>query len=84
MDAQSRRVARVISNAWLDPKYLKRLKSDPKTVLNEAGIRTADTVHVHEETDKVSHFVIPRRPTHIKDEDLKKSEVHPELCCTFI
>ncbi|MEW5915367.1 MAG: hypothetical protein AB1762_03135 [Gemmatimonadota bacterium] len=83
MDSHSRKIARVVSNAWLDPKYMKRLKSDPKSVLNEAGIFTAETVQVHEETSKVSHFIIPRRPAHIKDEDLKKSDVHPDLCCTL-
>lgn len=82
MDSESRKFARVLSSAWTDPKYLKRLKSDPKAVLNEAGLRTADKVEVHEETDKVMHFVIPRRPSYIRDEDLKKSEVHPDICCT--
>lgn len=82
MDKESQKHARVVSQAWLDPNYMKRLKSDPKSVLEEAGLATSGSVHVHENSADATHFVIPRRPAHITDEDLRKHEVHPDLCCT--
>lgn len=83
MDSVSRKVAHVVTKAWTDPKYMKRLRADPKSVLHEAGIYVrGDKVELHEESDKVSHFVIPKRPSHLSDEDLKRSDVHPDLCCT--
>lgn len=82
MDKHSETIARIVSKAWTDPSYMKRLKENPKEVLEEAGLQTRGAVQLHENSDSATHFVIPKRPPHIKDEDLKKTEVHPELCCT--
>ena len=82
MESQSHKIAKVYAKAWLDPDYMKRLKSDPKSVLTEAGIPAKATVQVHEDSDTVTHFVLPKRPAELKDEDLKSDKVHINLCCT--
>jgi hypothetical protein len=73
--------ARVIARAWTEPEYLNRLESDPKTVLSEAGLNPADDVHVHKGSDEVTHFVLPKRPAHLSDDDLNAEDPHPDICC---
>lgn len=82
MDEHSKKIARVLAKAWVDPAYHARLSADPKAVLHEAGVSTSHKVMLHEDNADVSHFVIPRRPAGLHDEDLKKNEPHPDLCCT--
>jgi hypothetical protein len=74
--------ARVTARAWTDPTYKSELMKNPKKVLNEAGIETAGRVEVHEERDDtISHFVLPKRPAHLSDEDLKNPDPRPDICC---
>jgi Nitrile hydratase, alpha chain len=82
MDEHSKAIARVLSKAWVDPEFRKQLHADPKAVLRAHGLETGETVALHEDTEARSHFVIPLRPAHIKDEDLRKAEPHADLCCT--
>lgn len=84
VNEHSKKVAKVLAKAWLDPAAMKRLRSDPKTVLKEAGIHAHGEVRIHEDTKDVSHFVIPARPAGVKDEDLKDPSMHPDLCCTLV
>ncbi len=82
MPEHSMKVAKILAKAWLDPAAMKRLRSNPKAVLNEAGIKIPGEVKVLEDTKDVSHFVIPARPAGLKDEDLKNPSANPDLCCT--
>lgn len=75
-----RSMARVIANAWMDPAYLERLKSDPQAVLGEAGVSApSKQVRVVEDSDEVTHLVIPRRPAGL-DEHRRKHKEHPGIC----
>jgi hypothetical protein len=80
-DAQERRrkIARVIANAWLDPAYHERLKKDPHSVLTEAGIKAPKHVRVIEDTDDVTHLVIPKRPEGL-DEHKRRHKQNPDIC----
>lgn len=76
-----RNVARVVAAAWLDPHYLARLKKDPAGVLKEAGVKVGTKrVHVVEDTDDTTHFVIPKAPAHFVAEHRKAHHAHPDLC----
>ncbi|KJS38424.1 MAG: hypothetical protein VR70_09970 [Rhodospirillaceae bacterium BRH_c57] len=70
--------ARVIANAWRDPKYKKALLKDPKAVL-ESELRKIDPtislpdtlkVQVHEEAADTFHLVLPRDPRDVKLSDV--------------
>ena len=80
-DAQERRrkIARVIANAWLDPAYHERLKKDPHSVLAEAGITAPKHIRVVEDTDDVTHLVIPKRPQGL-DEHRRRHKQNPDIC----
>lgn len=80
-DAQERRrkIARVIANAWLDPAYHERLKKDPHSVLTEAGITAPKHIRVVEDTDDVTHLVIPKRPQGL-DEHRRRHKQNPDIC----
>ena len=84
MHVDSRKVAKVLAKAWSDPAAMKRLRSEPKAVLEEAGIHVPGAVHLHEDSDAARHFVIPQRPAGLTDEDLRNPEMHPDLCCACL
>ena len=75
-------VGKVIAKAWASPEYHSRLHSEPHAVLAEAGIHVPEgkRVKVLQDTDDTVHVVIPRRPKHISDEQLRSDEVHPDIC----
>lgn len=60
-----RRVQKVIAEAVDDDDYRRRLLSDPKEVLREAGLTVSDEVQVtvHENTADRLHLVLPSAPT---------------------
>ena len=74
-----RKVARVIANAWLDPAYHDRLKRDPHGVLTEAGVKVPKHVKVVEDTDDVTHLVIPKKPAGL-EEHRRKYKENPNIC----
>lgn len=75
-----RNMARVIANAWMDPGYLERLKSDPHAALTEAGVKVpSKQVRVVEDSDEVTHLVIPKRPAGL-EEHRRKHKAHPGIC----
>ncbi|KJS38423.1 MAG: hypothetical protein VR70_09960 [Rhodospirillaceae bacterium BRH_c57] len=70
--------ARIIANAWRDPKYKEALLKDPKAVL-ESELRKIDPtislpdtlkVQVHEEAADTFHLVLPRDPRDVKLSDV--------------
>lgn len=54
----------LLADAWEDAALMKRLQTDPTTVLKERGIRVAPgtQVKVLADTDTVAHLVIPQKP----------------------
>lgn len=65
--------AKIVAQAWRDPKYKQRLLKDPKAVVQEelenlqAGVELPDDlkVAVHEESPQHYHFVLPRNPNDV-------------------
>jgi hypothetical protein len=55
----------VIAKAWSDPEFRERLKQDPHGALAEHGIEVPEgtQVNVVEDTDAVTHLVLPLRTT---------------------
>jgi len=72
--ANSKKMAKVIAKAWTDPAYKKRLIKEPAKVLKEEGIKTPKgaKIHVHENSPKALHLVLPQRP----DSALAQDAVH--------
>ena len=64
--------ARIIARAWRDPAFRKKLATDPKPVLAEAGISVPAgvTVSVLEDSDTHFHLVLPAMPATLSDAQL--------------
>ncbi|MBV9444543.1 MAG: NHLP leader peptide family RiPP precursor [Streptosporangiaceae bacterium] len=81
-------VARVITRAWKDETYRKRLLQEPKTVLaEELGTAIPDNVEVRvvEETRNIRYIAIPYKRDNfmaVTDEELAGSEQPPPICPT--
>ena len=75
-------MGKVIAKAWLDPEFLKQLKSDPKGTLAKEGIHVDAAVKVVEDTKDTVHLVIPVRPAEL-DDHIKKQKEHPGTCAQF-
>jgi hypothetical protein len=56
--------AKIVARAWSDPVFKTRLLADPGPILAEAGITPPPGVNfrVVEDTDTVSHLVLPPPP----------------------
>jgi hypothetical protein len=67
----ARGIGQVVANAWADPDYKARLKTDPSSVLREQGLEVPDDVEVRivENTDDVVYFTLPSEPTEVLDDD---------------
>jgi hypothetical protein len=64
VDAYSKTMAKVIAKAWTDPAYKKRLLKEPAKVVAAEGIKIpkGTKVHIHENSKKAMHIVLPARP----------------------
>jgi len=62
---QSKRWGQIVTRAWGDPAFKKRLLADPGTVLKEAGVTVPPGVQVRimEDTDRVFHLTLPQEPS---------------------
>lgn len=81
----TRAVAKIHGHAWADPEFRARLKKDPHGVLKEHGLNAPDhlTIHVHESSDSVAHWVIPPRPEELSGEGEASSDIcsiAPDFC----
>ncbi len=67
--------AKVITKAWKDPAYKRKLLDNPDSTLKSEGFDIPKGMHVefHENNDKVVHFTLPKRPEgELSDEQLRK------------
>ena len=69
---QAKRYGQVVAKAWRDEAFKQRLHADPAGVLREHGIAlpAGRQVRVVENTDQVTHVVLPAKPTGLSDEQL--------------
>jgi hypothetical protein len=68
--------ANVVKQAWRDPAFKARLLTEPVAVLAAAGIALPPDAEIkmHENTDKVVHFVLPAPPSdELSLEDLESA-----------
>ena len=82
---QAKKMGKVIARAWTDEKFHAALRKDPAATLHGAGIAVPKGVNVKllEDTADTVHVVLPSRPAHLKDEQLKSDDVHPDICKPF-
>jgi hypothetical protein len=70
----ARKLGQVVAKAWTDEGFKRRLLADPKAVLAEQGIAVPAELEVRvcEDTERVHHLVLPRRPAEgeLSDEQL--------------
>lgn len=56
--------AKVISKAWIDPAFKKKLLENPESTLATEGISISQDYHVeiHREEEKIIHLTLPEKP----------------------
>ena len=67
--------ARVVTKAWKDPKFKKQLLDNPDATLKKEGFDIPRGFHCefHENTERVLHFTLPKRPEEkLSDDQLLK------------
>jgi hypothetical protein len=64
MDDARRALAKVIARAWTDDTFRQWLHKDPVAALQDSGLKVPEgaKVHIHENTAKDVHVVIPTKP----------------------
>jgi hypothetical protein len=66
MNAEQPKVqwGQIVDRAWRDEAFRRRLLADPAAVLGEHGLEVQPGVQVRvvEDTDRVVHLKLPRRP----------------------
>lgn len=73
-EQQISRWGRIVTKAWQDEGFKKRLLADPAAVLREQGLApvTGVQIRVVEDSDKVLHLTLPAKPRdgELSDADL--------------
>jgi hypothetical protein len=66
----SKKRARVVAKAWLDPAFKERLVASPREVLKEEGIDVPSGVEVTvlEHSENVRFFELPAKPASLEAE----------------
>ena len=74
-EEQAKLYGRVVARAWQDEAFKGRLLADPEGALAEVGVEvpTGHEVRVVEDTERVTHLVIPPSPgEELSDEQLDR------------
>lgn len=71
---QGQKMEQLIAKAWADEAFKQRLIADPAAVLKEAGLEMPEGIEIRvvEDTEKVAHLVLPRKPS---AEELSEEEL---------
>ncbi len=75
--------AQVLAKAWADERFKEKLLKNPGQALKEMGIEvpTGRRIEVHEVSDKVVHFILPKKPPgEITEEELKHVSAGESNC----
>ncbi len=70
-----KKMGQLIAKAWADEDFKKQLIANPKEVGKEFGLEAPENVEVKvvENTDKVFHFVLPKKKSdELSEEDLDR------------
>ena len=78
--------AAVVHKARTDSAFRSRLNADPKGTLAAAGLPVAAgaKVHIHHETTKSVHFVLPKKPANAAAHSAHPEHVMAFACTCFI
>jgi hypothetical protein len=80
--------AKIIAKAWADEDFKARLIAGPAAVLKEEGIMIpkGNSIKIVENTDKLTHIVLPVRPegTHIDQLDERVAAFARPCCICMI
>jgi hypothetical protein len=81
-EKEGKKMGQIIAKAWSDDAFKKRLIADTATVLREEGIEIPKgvTVRAVENTDKLCHIVIPRKPSKGKLSPDELSQAAESVC----
>lgn len=62
---QARKMQKIISKAWMDEGFKKKLLADPSAALKDEGVEIPKGIEIRavENTDKVLHVVLPKKPS---------------------
>jgi hypothetical protein len=79
-EEQAKVLNQLIAKCWADETFKQSLLADPVAILKAQGVElpSAQSVKVVENTDQVTHLVIPAKPTDLSDVELDK--VSAGLC----
>lgn len=83
---QSRKLGEIITKAWRDKEFRKRLLTDTMPVLRENGFSVQEgvTVKAVQNTNKTMYLVIPPAPAKKSDSTTPHSAVAAAAgCCPF-
>ena len=71
-EEQGKKISQLIARCWADEGLKQKVLADPAATLRAEGLELpAGMSYVaHENTEKVTHLVIPAKPTDLSDEDL--------------
>ena len=71
---KNKQMGQLIAKCWADEDFKAKLLADPAAILKAEGAEFPEgvTIKAVENTDKVTHLVIPAAPTDLSDEDLDK------------
>ena len=72
--SNSRTMAKIIAQAWADPEYKKKLLANPGKVARKDGLKVPKgaKVHIHENSKKEVHLVLPQKPEGLADDELNR------------
>lgn len=81
---QVNKMQEIISKAWMDEGFKKRLLADPSATLKGEGVEVPPGLEVRmvENTDKVFHLVLLQKPSNaeLSDEQLDNAAGGGGLC----
>jgi hypothetical protein len=93
-EEHGKKMGRIMAKAWADEAFKERLLADATAVLKEQGLAVPEgvTVKAVENSDKVFHLIIPKRPsTELSEEQLdaavgalKISDFTEHLCNNYL
>lgn len=71
---QVRQLSQLFAKCWTDETFKQKLIADPVATLQAEGVvlPRAQSVKVVENTDQVTHLVIPAKPADLSDADLDR------------
>ena len=69
---QGQKISAIIAKCWADERFKQNLLTDTRTTLTAEGVALPDglEVRVLENTATVVHWILPRKPGDLSDEDL--------------